>query len=63
AKWTDEEVATLIDYLHTNRSEWADAGNFQQATYVKAAESIRKLHRSGKIKDLKNVSIKWGSVR
>ncbi|KIN93642.1 hypothetical protein M404DRAFT_170643, partial [Pisolithus tinctorius Marx 270] len=63
AKWTDEEVAALIDYLHTNRSERADAGNFRQATYAKAAESIRKLHRSGKIKDSKNVSIKWGSLK
>ncbi|KIN93818.1 hypothetical protein M404DRAFT_170082, partial [Pisolithus tinctorius Marx 270] len=63
AKWTNEEVAALIDYLHTNHSERADAGNFQQATYAKAAESICKLHRSSKIKDSKNVSIKWGSLK
>ncbi|KIO14676.1 hypothetical protein M404DRAFT_17535 [Pisolithus tinctorius Marx 270] len=45
AKWTDEEVAALIDYLHTT------------------AESICKLHRSGKIKDSKNVLIKWGLLK
>ncbi|KIO11979.1 hypothetical protein M404DRAFT_125364, partial [Pisolithus tinctorius Marx 270] len=60
---TDEEVATLVDYLHTNHSEWADTGNFRQMTYAKAAESICKLHRSSKIKDSKNVSIKWGSLK
>ncbi|KIN96912.1 hypothetical protein M404DRAFT_51400, partial [Pisolithus tinctorius Marx 270] len=58
-KWTDEEVAALIDYLHTNCSEQTNTGNFQQVTYAKAAESICKLHRSGKIKDSKNVLIKW----
>ncbi|KIO01203.1 hypothetical protein M404DRAFT_106599, partial [Pisolithus tinctorius Marx 270] len=63
AKWTNEEVTALVNYLHTNCSEQADAGNFQQVTYAKAAESIRKLHRSGKIKDLKNVLIKWGLLK
>ncbi|KIO07259.1 hypothetical protein M404DRAFT_96827, partial [Pisolithus tinctorius Marx 270] len=63
AKWTDEEAAALVNYLHTNHAEWADTGNFQQVTYAKAAESIHKLHRSSKIKDLKNVSIKWGSLK
>ncbi|KAI6035568.1 hypothetical protein F5J12DRAFT_794389 [Pisolithus orientalis] len=28
AKWTDGEVAALVNYLHTNCTEWADAGNF-----------------------------------
>ncbi|KIN97939.1 hypothetical protein M404DRAFT_159150, partial [Pisolithus tinctorius Marx 270] len=63
ADWMVEETTALIKYLHVHCSEHADAGNFCQVTYVNAAEHIRPLHQTGKIKDYKNVSIKWGSIK
>ncbi|KIK19904.1 hypothetical protein PISMIDRAFT_43162, partial [Pisolithus microcarpus 441] len=50
-------------YLHDHHAEWGDTGNFHQSTYANAAEHICPLHISGKIKDHKNVLIKWGVIK
>ncbi|KIO11766.1 hypothetical protein M404DRAFT_118172, partial [Pisolithus tinctorius Marx 270] len=63
ADWMVEETTALIKYLHVHCSECADTGNFHQVTYVNAAEHICPLHQTGKIKDYKNVLIKWGSIK
>ncbi|KIK12617.1 hypothetical protein PISMIDRAFT_46886, partial [Pisolithus microcarpus 441] len=63
ADWTPEEVTALVRYLHEHRAERGDTGNFRQSTYANVAEHLRPLHVSGKIKDHKNVSIKWGALK
>ncbi|KAI6033624.1 hypothetical protein PISMIDRAFT_113865, partial [Pisolithus microcarpus 441] len=63
ADWSIEEVGVLVQYLHDHHAEWGDTGNFHQSTYANAAGHICLLHVSGKIKDHKNVSIKWGAIK
>ncbi|KIK15117.1 hypothetical protein PISMIDRAFT_115748, partial [Pisolithus microcarpus 441] len=63
ADWTPEEVDALVHYLHRHRVERGDTGSFHQSTYANTADHIRPLLVSGKVKDHKNVSIKWGALK
>ncbi|KIK24236.1 hypothetical protein PISMIDRAFT_98860, partial [Pisolithus microcarpus 441] len=63
ADWTPEEVDALVRYLHGHHAERGDTGSFCQSTYANAADHIRPLLVSGKVKDHKNVSIKWGALK
>ncbi|KAI5987592.1 hypothetical protein EDC04DRAFT_2589210, partial [Pisolithus marmoratus] len=63
AGWSPEETTALVHYLHEHCAERGDTGNFRQMTYANAAEHLRPLLISGKIKDGKNVSIKWGVLK
>ncbi|KIK15121.1 hypothetical protein PISMIDRAFT_115772, partial [Pisolithus microcarpus 441] len=63
ADWTPEEVDALVHYLHRHCAERGDTGSFCQSTYANTADHIRPLLVSGKVKDHKNVSIKWGALK
>ena len=62
ACWSDSEVDALVNYLHIHCAEWGDSGNFKDNMYAAAAEHIKDLHISGKIKDAKSVRNKWIQV-
>jgi hypothetical protein len=47
AIWSSEETNALIDYLHENRSQAGDGGNFKTATFTAAAEAILPFLKNG----------------
>ena len=59
AHWSGSEADALVNYLHTHCAEWGDSGNFKDSMYAAAAEHIKDLHISGKIKSVWN---KWIQV-
>ena len=62
ACWSDLEVNALVDYLYTHRAERGDSGNFKDSIYAAAADHIKDLCASGKVKDVKSVQNKWIQV-
>ncbi|KAI6038467.1 hypothetical protein EDC04DRAFT_2549217, partial [Pisolithus marmoratus] len=63
ADWSPEETTGLVCYLHKHCAEHGNTGNFHQTTYANAADHICPLLISGKIKDGRNVLIKWGVLK
>ncbi|KAI5989459.1 hypothetical protein EDC04DRAFT_2614334 [Pisolithus marmoratus] len=61
ASWNDQEVGSLICYLHEHRAEVGDNGNFKSSTYKSAAEHISKHLTSGLAKTTAMVRNKWVS--
>jgi hypothetical protein len=62
ARWSPEEVNTLINYLHQHRTERTDGGSFKDSTFGGAAQHLQVYYLGGKRKDIKSVKYKWGTV-
>lgn len=62
AIWTLAEEAALLDFLVENKAEAGDGGNFKQATFQRAVESIKPLFKRGAAKTVKSCQNKWAAV-
>ena len=62
ARWTEEEVDSLVEYLVEHNSKWGDGANFKEVTYRAAATHLGPLLASGKPKDTKSIKYKWDQV-
>lgn len=60
--WTAAEEKALVDFLHENRSEAGDGGNFKKPTFQRAAECVALLAVNGHTKDVKSCQNKWSAV-
>lgn len=60
--WTVAEEKVLVDFLHENRSEAGDGGNFKKTTFQRAAEHLGPLAVNGHTKDVKGCQNKWAAV-
>ncbi|KIN94545.1 hypothetical protein M404DRAFT_167969, partial [Pisolithus tinctorius Marx 270] len=62
--WNHEETAALVRFLHDNRHEAGDNGNFKMATYQAAALHIANYCTDGPPKNYQAVRNKWtGYIR
>ncbi|KAG9310665.1 hypothetical protein JVU11DRAFT_9253 [Chiua virens] len=62
ARWSDPEIAAMVDYLHEHRSEGAQGGKFKQSAFNAVAVHIQPLLVSGKAKDGSSVKTKFSQV-
>ena len=60
-KWMSQELDAFVQYLQQHRAERGD-GAFKDSTLAAAADHLRSLHVSGKIKDSKSLRNKWNNV-
>ena len=60
-RWTECEVDTLVDYLQQHHAEQG-GGGFKDTTFANAADHIKHLHVTGKIKDGKSLQNKWNGI-
>ncbi|KAI5988831.1 hypothetical protein EDC04DRAFT_2588671 [Pisolithus marmoratus] len=59
ASWNDQEVGSLIHYLHKHQAEVGDNSNFKSSMYKSAAEHISKHLTSRPAKTTAMVRNKW----
>ncbi|KIO04856.1 hypothetical protein M404DRAFT_112299, partial [Pisolithus tinctorius Marx 270] len=57
--WNHEETAALVRFLHDNRHEAGDNGNFKMATYQATALHIANYRTDGPPKNYQAVRNKW----
>jgi len=63
AKWdSEEEIRSLMDFLHAHCSEAGDGGNFTETTFRAAAVHIRPLLKSEPVKTSAMVKNKFKVV-
>lgn len=62
AVWSEAEQKTIVDFLHTKRSEGGDQGTFKKATMNALVEHLRVTHPTLTAKDYSQVEGKWKSV-
>jgi hypothetical protein len=62
ARWTEQEIDALVDFLVEHHAERGDGTNFKDVTLNAAAAHLRPLLVSGKLKDGKSIKYKWGQV-
>jgi len=60
--WTPAEEKALVDFLHENRSEAGDGGNFKKATFQRAAQHVAPHCTNERAKDIKSCQNKWAGV-
>ena len=60
--WSLEETNAFVDYLHENRSQVDDSGNFKTATFTAAADAILPLRKNGPRKTRQMCRERWSSV-
>ena len=60
--WSLEETNAFVHYLHENRSQVDDSGNFKTATFTAAADAILPLRKNGPRKTRQMCRERWSSV-
>ena len=60
--WSLEETNAFVDYLHENRSQVDDSGNFKTDTFTAAAEAIFPFRKNGSRKTRQMCRERWSSV-
>lgn len=62
ALWTSAEEMAFVVFLHENKSEAGDGGNFKKPTLQRASQHIAPLCTNGHVKDFKSCQNKWAAV-
>lgn len=62
ASWTDAEIKTMVDYLHSQWAAGADAGNFRPSIMHGLVAHLHATHPDLPAKDFDQTKGKWKSV-
>jgi hypothetical protein len=60
--WKSVEETALVAFLHDNRAEAGDGGNFKKPTWLRAAQHVAQFSAQGQTKDMKSCQNKWTAV-